>query len=371
MYFQVIDSNQICKKVFIDKDFVDFSTELNLSRTWKHSLHLEGLCDVEYAYLYGDGTVESVCPKYMLESWNIAHTRVANIFKSVLHAQCDFDNSCIYDYVPYNFLVKFLNVKQSVIQYAFEDMKRPDHYGILKKAHILTEEMNSNKNLYDGKRQNTNYNIFGTKTGRLSNRRASIPILTMKREDRQLLKPSNDLFVEFDFNAAELRTLLALSGKEQPQIDIHSWTIEQDGQNLSREEMKKRVFAWLYNPVARDLMLERLYNRDWVKGNFWDGNAVRTPFMRKIEIDDRRALNYVVQSTSSDVCIEQAFKLRQFFKNKRTKVCYLLHDSVILDFAKEDRHLFLEARRIFAKTRFGEYVVNSSIGKNFGMMKAV
>jgi hypothetical protein len=63
--------------------------------------------------------------------------------------------------------------------------------------------------------------------------------------------------------------------------------------------------------------------------------------------------------------------LRDFFKDCRTKVCYLLHDSVILDFAKEDIDKFLEAKRIFGDTRFGKYVVNSSIGKNFGEMKEI
>ena len=71
------------------------------------------------------------------------------------------------------------------------------------------------------------------------------------------------------------------------------------------------------------------------------------------------------------MCIEQAYKLREFFKGSRTKICYLLHDSVILDFAKEDVGKFMEAKRIFGETRFGNYVVNSSIGKNFGEMKEV
>ena len=82
-------------------------------------------------------------------------------------------------------------------------------------------------------------------------------------------------------------------------------------------------------------------------------------------------MNYIIQSTSSDVCIEQAYKLRNFFNGKRTNLCYLLHDSVILDFAKEDRDFFLEAKEIFSKTRLGNYRVNASIGKDFGNMRSL
>lgn len=284
-------------------------------------------------------------------------------------AKSDLENNCIYDFIPENFLRDFLSHKQSIIRHIFETQDRPWHYDILRKAHILTEEMNAKRNLYDGKLKRTNYNIFGTKTGRLSNAKAGIPILTMKKEDRHLLRPTNDLFMELDFNAAELRTLLALSGQHQPEEDIHEWTAKKA--NMNREEIKKRTFAWLYNPEASDSLLERFYDRKGVKDRYFDKNAIKTPFLRKIETDDRRALNYIVQSTSSDICIEQAFRLRELFKDCKTKVCYLMHDSVILDCAEEDREKCFKAKQIFADTNFGQYRVNVSIGKNFGEMKRI
>ena len=351
-------------------DIVDYQSSPDFNRTWRHSVHLETPEDVDYACLYSvDGTVESVCPIFILDSWKNTSARISAIMKSAITSRCNLSDYCIYDFIPPNILTKFLIDKENVIKHVFENVEKPDHYEILKKAHILTEEMNAKSNLYNGELKNTNYSIFGTRTGRLSNKKSSIPILTMKREDRTSLEPSNDLFVELDFNAAELRTLLAMSGKEQPSVDIHEWARAQT--DLSREEMKKRTFAWLYNPEARDPLLERFYDRNLVKDKYRTEAGVRTPFFRNIETDERRALNYIVQSTSSDVCIEQAYRLREFFKNSKTKVCYLLHDSVILDFAREDVGKFLEAKRIFGDTRFGNYVVNSSIGKNFGEMKEV
>ncbi len=353
-------------------DFMDYHESTQFNKTWKHSVHLSDREDVEYACLYSpDGTVETVCPIFITDSWASSSSKISAIMKSVITSNCNIKDYCIYDYIPPHILNKFLGDRENVMKHVFENIKKPQHYEILRKAHILTEEMNVKENLYNGELKRTNYSVFGTRTGRLSNKKSGIPILTMKKEERSQLEPSNDLFVEFDFNAAEMRTLLALSGKEQPENDIHDWNMQQSDGSENREEMKKRTFAWLYNPEARDPLLERLYNRTWVKDHYRTSEGVKTPFSRFIETDERRALNYIVQSTSSDVCIEQAYKLREFFKGSRTKVCYLLHDSVILDFAKEDKEKFLEAKSIFADTRFGKYVVNSGIGKNFGEMKEV
>jgi len=348
----------------------DYVENKELFRTWKHSVLLGNRQDVEYAYLCApNGSMDSACPGFIQESWEKSKNKISSIIKSVNTAKCDLDNNCIYDFIPDNFLRDFLRNKEAITRHVFENCEKPEHYETLKRAHILTEELNARWNKFNGQLKRTNYNIFGTKTGRLSNAKAGIPILTLKKEHRHLLQPTNDLFVEFDFNAAELRTLLALSNKEQPKEDIHEWTAKQA--NTNREVIKNRTFAWLYNPEASDSLLERLYDRNGIKSLYYDKTSVRTPFKRKIETDERRALNYIVQSTSSDVCVEQAFKLRNFFMESKTKICYLLHDSVILDCAKEDKEKILEAKKIFGNTRFGQYRVNISIGKNFGEMRKI
>jgi hypothetical protein len=370
VYFQIVDNNEKCLKVFVRNELVDYEDSIQMTRTWRHSIHLKNRDNVDYAYLYtSDGDVNSACPGFVQESWESSSNRISAIVKSAMDSKCDLENNCIYDFIPENFLRDFLSNKQAIIRHCIENMKKPSHYDILRKAHILTEEMNAKRNLYKGELKRTSYNIFGTKTGRLSNAKAEIPILTLKKGDRHLLRPTNDFFLELDFNAAELRTLLALSEKQQPDEDIHEWTSQKLG--LTREEIKKRTFAWLYNPEASDSLLEGLYERNTVKDLYYDGTSVRTPFSRQIETDNRRALNYIVQSTSSDICIEQAFRLRDLFKDNETKICYLMHDSVILDCKKEDKQKMLEARRIFGDTRLGQYRVNMSIGKNFGEMNKI
>ena len=79
------------------------------------------------------------------------------------------------------------------------------------------------------------YNPWGTVTGRLATNKNSFPILTLDKTYRSIVKPKNDWFMEFDYNAAELRTLLALANKQQPTQDMHEWNVENlYSGNLSR-----------------------------------------------------------------------------------------------------------------------------------------
>jgi len=373
--FQIVDTNEQCRKVFADGKFnsIEEVQDLDFQSTWKHSSQINSLgVQPEYAYLWSKGDLTSSCPGHINEQWNIESTRIKSIMKSVMVAKCDVNTTCIYDYIPEKYLRRYLILKEQIIENIFSSYSKPDDYEALKRAHILSEEMNTRKNIFDKKKRTTNYNVFGTRTGRLSNKGAGIPILTMKKEDRVKLEPTNDLFVEFDFNAAEIRTLLALSGKEQPEQDIHTWNTEVvAGNSITRDEMKKRFFAWLYNPKAEDAVLSKHYDKNAIIEKYWDGEAVTTPYGRRIPCDRDHALNYLVQSTSSDVCIEQAYKVREILKERKTQICYLLHDSIVLDFTRTDVSKFDEIQKTFSETRFGNYLTSASIGKNFRDMTEV
>ena len=152
------------------------------------------------------------------------------------------------------------------------------------------------KKIKEGKRI-IDYDVLGSRTGRLTNKSGSIPILTLKKELRSIIEPQNDLFAEFDYNAAEARVLLALCGVEQPQDDIHDWNIQNVFRGLgTREEAKVRLFSWLYNPNSDDHLLNRTYDRKKVLKKYYDGKAVKNIFGREIESDDFHALNYLIQS---------------------------------------------------------------------------
>ena len=111
------------------------------------------------------------------------------------------------------------------------------------------------------------------------------------------------------------------------------------------------------------------YDRDEVLKRHWDGHTVNTVFNRSIPADRHHALNYIVQSTCADMVLEQANKVFQRLTGKRTKIAFIIHDSIVLDFADEDRRALVELVNEFSSTRLGKFMVNISAGKNFGRLK--
>ena len=83
------------------------------------------------------------------------------------------------------------------------------------------------------------------------------------------------------------------------------------------------------------------------------------------------SLNYLIQSTTSDLFLRQVIKINEILKNTESFISWTLHDSVMLDLKNQDKSLLPEIIDVFGDTRFGKYVVNVSAGQNYGEMKKI
>ena len=191
----------------------------------------------------------------------------------------------------------------------------------------------------------------------------------IKKEIADVILPKNDAFIQFDFNGAEVRTLLSLSGTTQPKEDIHEFNSKI--LKCTRKEAKKKFFAWFYNPSKKNLELSGIYKRQEVLKKYYSNGVVHTPFGRKIETDDFHSFNYLLQSSSSDNCLSQAIKINKFLNGRRSFVHSVVHDSITIDLHKEDRDVLHQLREIFEDTRLGIFKSSMSIGKNYRDMELV
>ena len=192
----------------------------------------------------------------------------------------------------------------------------------------------------------------------------------MEKEFRSVIEPKNDYFVELDFNAAELRTLLSLQGREQPPEDMHEWNMENVFKgDLTRAEAKKRIFAWLYNPDSHDELCEHAYDRRSILKKHYSHGRVKTIFGKTIESESRTALNYIIQSTCAENVLKQMIKLSNYLEGCKSYVAFPIHDSVVLDFSIEDKGRLGEIINLFSNTELGKFKVNVSVGTNFGNLK--
>jgi len=344
---------------------------------------------IEYAQIWCNGkTLAEVCPDDLKERLAILNEKAKMYLRTFHNAKIKLQDVCFYDLVPEKFLLDFYEVKNEITRFVFENYQKPKNYEFLKDLLFFLkriEERDLNLDLDFSKLDTNNgilkldncntkilYNPWGTVTGRLTTNKNSFPILTLNKNLRGCIKPQNDAFVELDFNAAELRVLLGLLGEKQPDEDIHAWL----GKNVfndkfSREEVKKKVFAWLYNPNAKNKKLNEFLNRDKLYERYFHNDCVLTPFYRIIPVEKEKAVNYLIQSTSSDMLLTSAIKVDKILQNKKSFVSFCIHDSIVIDLSFEDRDAVDLLKNEFSKTAFGDLKTNLSLGKDFGNMTKI
>jgi len=390
LFFQTFDDKEKCICVYTENNLFFDKFPKNLTTTWSYSEFLKDK-DVEYAKLYcNNKTLNEVCPDHLREPWERVNKKIEAFYRSAAEVKLDLNEHCFFNLVPRKFLKDYGEIKNRISQHVINNYKRPENYDfLLSLTKVLTEIKNRKLNIdtseinnqlfkfktrkfiqrVNSKPHYITYDAFGTKTGRLSTKN-SFPILTMDKDHRKILKPNNDWFIEFDYNAAELRVLLGLLGKEQPQEDIHEWNLKNVYKNIGiRDQIKKRIFAWLYNPNSKDHLSNKAYDRKAVVEKYYNGTQVTTFFNRVIPADEHHALNYIIQSTAADLFLRQMIKVWKLLKNKKSYIAFCLHDSLIIDFSEQDMKVLVNLKKEFANTELGNFLVNVSAGENFGNMK--
>jgi len=388
MYFQAIDDKNECIGVYADGQLHFDEMPESLLRTWKYSGSLVDEA-IEYAWLYcGGGPIEKGCPPTLQPTLRRLQSKMSAYKKSFELAKIDFRDHCFFDLVPHDFLLEFLEVKNQITKHVFENFEKPGNYDHLDKAQKLVHKIRHQKlnisnegcrklfvsSVHRGAANKIlkgspyiDYNLFGTVTGRLATVPGSFPILTMNRQLRKLIKPRNDWFLSLDYNGAEIRTFLALSGKNQPQYDIHMWNIDNIFKNraiLDRSEAKTLLFSWLYNHDSKDLD-SKYYNREDVVKEYYEGGYVQTIAGRKIKVDERRAFNYIIQSTTADLVMSRAIEIDRFLEDKKSFVSHIVHDEIVIDLSNDEKDLVPEIKEIFSNNILDKFVVNMEAGTNY------
>ena len=331
--------------------------------------------------------MEEVVNDSLGEKWTIVQNRMRAFERSFKQAKIPLDEWCLYDLLPNQFLLSYYDVKNQITEHIFDNYDKPEIYDHLVNIHKLSKKvharpLNIDKKYlrevyFDGGKKllgkvnagktRIEYDPFSTKTGRLTVTPESFPILTLPKRLRSVLRPTNDLFVEIDYNSAEIRTMLALAGHEQPPGDIHEWNRRNVwNDEIDRDEAKRRMFSWLFSSKTNDA-LQDVYKPNEVVPKYWDGKVIETPFGRVIESDDFHALNYLVQSTNSDLFLECVCKVDELLSNGTdSHVAFTIHDSVVLDMSKKDLDKLGECITLMKNTRLGVFMTNVKIGLTFG-----
>jgi hypothetical protein len=389
MYFQILDNKKECYAIYCDSELYYYPNSLELTKTWGWASHVPDVADC--AEMWSNGaTLKQACPEHLKEDLEHIQEKGMAFLKAFSSAKICLEDVCFYDLVPKKYLLDYCDIKNKISEYVFEHYKKPANYEFqIALAKLLNKISSRNISISDKpikgltiperkKRQQAKYlnrivyNQWGSKTGRLTTKPNSFPILTLPKSLRSMVVPNNDLFVELDYNSAEARVVLALSGQPQPKTDIHEHVRSEVYNNkYTRDETKQKVFAWLYNSKAQNKKLSSYIDKENLLKKYYSDGIVSSPFNRQMKVENEKALNYLIQSTASDMFLRQAIKIDKLLEGTKSEIAFCVHDSLVLDMSKEDKSLLEEIIKIFKETDLGEFRVNASIGKSFGSMREI
>tara|TARA_R110002020_G_scaffold234392_5_gene446414 strand:- start:145 stop:1329 length:1185 start_codon:yes stop_codon:yes gene_type:complete len=393
MIFQTLDDKETCVASYYGGKLYFDHVPNDATATWNYHTYLPETVKFAELYTYGK-TIEEVCPEELKKDWDKSSQRLKAMLRSFYHVGLTVEDFCFYELTPHRFLKQHAELKNKITEHVLENHPEPKNYShmvavekLIKQISLEPLKLNPSnirmqlatkrgKELYTkcSTYRSVEYNQFGTRTGRLTTRSNSFPILTLPKKMRAVIEPYKNVFLEFDVVSAEVATLFYLSGQPIPKGDLHEW-INQRAFNgkYTREESKTRFFAWLYDPRKQNESLEKLFNRRNIFEKFYFDGEIINPLGRNIKVNEEKALNYLVQSTFNDIFLRNIVKLSENMKKWKTKseVAFIIHDSVVLDFDVADKNKIeqiIDCLSVFEDYKFD---LHMNMGTNYGDMRKV
>ena len=388
MIFQTLDDKPDCPCYYVGGEAM-MTLVGNNFKTWSWNPNIPSGAEVAQIWT-GGKSLEEVCPENLKDNFKTIDNKLKALYRSFNIAKIDLNETCFYDLVNEGDIKEYATLKDKITESVFQNYSRPINYGFMVSLYASLAEIERNyvnidwewlatkrftqkgKAVWD-KLQNSNKKIafspYGSKTGRLTLKDNAIPILNLDKEYRKAFKPNNDWFVEFDYNAADLRSFFYVLDKPQPKGDLHDWNTTVVYKNaIDRDQAKKAMFAWLYDLNKEDQQLEKYYERNKILDTFYKEGKIVNPFGREIECDKDHAIPYLVQSTTADYVLRKLNEVNVLLKGKNTKIFTTIHDSIVIDLDWSERAIIND---ILAVLRKDNFVVNTSTGKNFGEMREI
>ena len=195
------------------------------------------------------------------------------------------------------------------------------------------------------------YNLYNI-TSRPTNAFNSINFLAFNKENgsRAAFIPQNDAFVEFDFDGYHIRLIASAMYTDIPQNQsIHEYLGKQyfNKEELTPEEYqeaKKITFRQMYNGVEEEYMhiefFEDVYHTVRAMWTAYTNNGfLELPNGRKLiqeNANPQKLFNYYIQCLETVNNIKKLDKLKNYLKDKQSKVLLVVYDSILIDYAVSD-----------------------------------
>lgn len=195
------------------------------------------------------------------------------------------------------------------------------------------------------------YNLHNP-TGRPTNAFNGVNFLAIPKdkEHRECFVPTNDYFVEFDFDAYHLRLIARETEYEFSKESVHVQLGRQyfGKEELTEEEYKQSKtisFRNMYGnapeehqhiPFVKSMVTLSKKLSDWCA----PGESMALPtgitLLRDQDMSDNKLMNYYIQNLETHENAKKINKLKSVLECKRSKLVLITYDSFLFDYSIED-----------------------------------
>lgn len=218
------------------------------------------------------------------------------------------------------------------------------------------------------------YNLYTT-TSRPSNTYNHINFAALNKNNGERLcyRPTNDIFIEFDFQGYHPRLIGELINFDFP---TDKTTYEYLGEILgvTAAEAKELTFKQMYGGVWKEYRDKPFFkdiityiNKIWDEYEF-DGfyKTKNKTFIQDKDMSSTKLFNYVIQSTETSHNAEMLCQVLNYLKDKQTKLILYTYDAFLFDFAKSDgKEILIKIQQIL------KYPTNIKTGKTYHNLQKI
>jgi len=205
----------------------------------------------------------------------------------------------------------------------------------------------------------TSYNLYNA-TSRPTNAFNSVNFAAIPKSEqhRKCFRPTNDYFVELDFDGYHLRLLCEQIGYPLSSESAHTQLAKQyfNKEEITEEEYDKAKqinFHAIYGKIPEKYAFLEVFTKidEFIKG-LWteyetNGRVLapisNKPFTKALkDMNPQKLMNYIMQSLETSRNILILKEVLRYLQNKKTNIVLYTYDALLFDFDKEDGKETLE-----------------------------
>ena len=298
---------------------------------------------------------------------------------SKLFERCEETYSYIEQYldleIPSGF--EFYNTIATNVFYLIEQTGLGIYYEPFKELFTPREPEYSIRN----NRVLTSYNLYNV-TSRPTNAFNSVNFAAIPKtqQHRKCFHPTEDYFVEFDFDGYHLRLLCDQIGYDLGLESAHKQLAKLyfEKEEITDEEYaeaKQINFHAIYGKIPEKYAFLEIFDKiqKYINGlweEFNQNGVIYNPISKKSftqelkDMNPHKLMNYMMQSLETARNILILKDVLKYLRNKKTKVALYIYDAIIFDYSKEDgKETLQDLQDILEEHR--KYPVKFKYSKNF------